>query len=215
MPPAISHLPVLSSRTRCRPSPGDRLSRSRTPTTAPPGLRPLSRRPPDPPFWPGMAGGAGHRRFPRSPHTVDGVGGPALSLRYRHESTPDLPRGLLAGDFTRPRRLPSTVGVHRNPAHIHQAGACVSQERLYPRVPHVRHPVLLADDESCWLFGLSRRTVLPARPNSSLVSRRPACTAASLLRSVHPDQSDSAVIRSPGRRHPPSGSPWRGYGSPT
>ena len=33
--------------------------------------------------------------------------------------------------------------------------------------------------------------------------------------SVHPDQSDSAVIGHQWCRHSPSGSPWHGYGSPT
>ena len=36
--------------------------------------------------------------------------------RYLHEYTADLSRGLPAGDFTRPRSIASTVGVHRYPA---------------------------------------------------------------------------------------------------
>src|SRR5262249_38385148 len=45
-------LPVPSPRTRCRPSPCDRLSRSRTTTTAPPRPGPLGRRRTDPqPTW--------------------------------------------------------------------------------------------------------------------------------------------------------------------
>ena len=67
-----------------------------------------------------------------------------MPLQHRHEYAAGLPRGLPAGDFTRPRSRPPSAGVHRTPAHIRQVGAGVSLEGLYTLVPHVHLSVSLA-----------------------------------------------------------------------
>ena len=160
-------------RTRCRPSPCDRLSRPRTTTTAPPRPRPLeptTRRPASRPGWP--AGGTGRGRFPRSPHTGRRGRCPTLPLRHRHEYAADLPRGLPAGDFTRPRSRPTTrAGVHRTPAHIRQVGAGVSLERLYTLVPHVHLSVSLGGPGSSGSADPSRRCQGCSHPPRRLPAR--------------------------------------------
>jgi len=65
-------------------------------------------------------GGTVPERFPRSPCPGRRGRCPALPLRYRHEYAADIPRGLPAAVFIRPRSHPPSVGVHRNPAHIRQ-----------------------------------------------------------------------------------------------
>jgi hypothetical protein len=70
---------------------------------------------------PGRPGdGLSPGRFPRSLRTGRQVRCPTLPLRHRHEYAADLPRGLPTGVFNQLRSRPPSVGVHRNPAHIHQ-----------------------------------------------------------------------------------------------
>jgi hypothetical protein len=93
---------------------------------------------------------------------------PTLPLRHRHEYAADLPRGLPAGDFTRPRSRPPPAGVHRNPAQIRQVGAGASLERLYTLVPHVHLSVSLGRPRSSSGTDPSRRCQGCSHPNRRL-----------------------------------------------
>ena len=154
-------IPVPALRTRCRPSPCDRLSRLgllrrlRHVPACPAEREPARPRPGRP------GGGTSPGRFPRSPRTGRRGRCPALPLRHRHEYAAALPRGLPAGDFTRPRSRPAIPkrqpGVHRHSAHIRQVGADVPLERLYTLVPHVHLPVSLGRPRSSGSADPSRR----------------------------------------------------------
>ena len=150
------------------------------------------------------AGGADPGWFPRSPHTGRRGRCPAIPLRPRHEYAADLPRGLPAGDFTRPGSRPPSAGVHRTPAHIHQVGAGVSLEGLYTLVPHVHLSVSLAG---------------PGPSGSADPSRR--CQGCSHPHRRLPDQaapSFTGLLRQPGEGsshlHPVTRASWRTKSSP-
>ena len=57
--------------------------------------------------------GPARGRFPRSPHPGRPGRCPALPLRHHYEYAADLPRGLPAGDFTRPRSRPCSASDMR------------------------------------------------------------------------------------------------------
>jgi hypothetical protein len=174
--------------------------RPRVAPTAPSHPWPLSRRRADPPTWPGCpAGGAGQGCFPRSPHTGRRGRWPTLPLRHRHEYAADLPRGLPAGDFTRPRSRPPSAGVHRNPARIRQVGAGVSLERLYTLVPHVHLSVSLGRPRSSGSADPSRRCQGCSHPNRRLPARA-ALSFPNLLR-----QAGDGVVSPPSGNAAPRG----------
>jgi hypothetical protein len=154
-------------------------------------------------------GGTSPGRFPRSPHTGRRGRCPALPLRPRHEYAAALPRGLPAGDFTRPRSRPAIPnrqpGVHRPPAHIRQVGAVVPLERLYTLVPHVHLPVSLGRPRPSGSTDPSRRCRGCSHPPRRLPARA-APSFTSLLRQtgdgVLPPPSGNAAPR--GARSPRS-----------
>ena len=118
-------LPVPALPTRCRPSPCDRLSRSRTTTAAPSPPSAIGRRRAcPPPTWP--AGGEGDPgRVPAfTMHRLAGAVpscSPAASPRVRRRPSPWPPDRRT---LRRPRSRASTGdGVRCWPAHIRQVGA--------------------------------------------------------------------------------------------
>ena len=137
--------------------------------------------------------------FPRSPHTGRRGRWPTLPLRHRHEYAADLPRGLPAGDFTRPGSRPPSVGVHRYPARIRQVGAGASLERLSTLVPHVHLPVLLGRPRSSGSADPSRRCQGCSHPHRRLPARA-ALSFPSLLR-----QTRDGVVSPPSGNAAPRG----------
>src|SRR5713101_4573864 len=83
---ASSDITFLLDLTRCRPSPGTRLSRARSTTAAPPRprLRPASRLSPACRLEGGKLSWSGRGWFPRSQLPGRRVRHPAIPLRYRH-----------------------------------------------------------------------------------------------------------------------------------
>ena len=118
---ASSTLPVSSLRTRCRPSPGGRLSRPRTTTTAPPHPWPLGRRRANPPATWLARRRDGQGWFPRS---------------LLHRSTGEVPNFAPAAS-PRLRRRPSSwpPGRRLHPAQEfarHQLGGRAPHSGPYP-----------------------------------------------------------------------------------
>ena len=106
----------VPSRSRCRPSPCDRLSRPRSTTAAPPP-RPVGGRRAQPARLAGCGpGGTRPGRFPCSLLFARRRRRPALSLRPRHRYAADLPRDLPGtANETRPEVPAASVtsGTHR------------------------------------------------------------------------------------------------------
>ena len=92
----FDHCTLLLNRTRCRPSPCDRLSRPRSTTTAPPHAHPSTDDASIPTAGSGRPDdtGPGHARFPRSLHSDQRAWCPALPLRPRHGYAVDLHHDL-------------------------------------------------------------------------------------------------------------------------
>jgi len=177
-------LPIPSLRTRCRPSPCDRLSRPRTATAAPPRPGLLGRRRTDPlPTWRvdkrGQPGTLPTFTAHRSTGSVPNFA-PAASprVRRRHSSWPPYRRLQPARESPTDR---DRVGVHRTPAHIRQVGAGVPLERLYTLVPHVHLSVSLGRPRSSGSADPSRRCQGCSRPPRRLPGRA-ALSFPSLLR---------------------------------
>jgi len=103
---------------------------------------------------------------------------PAASPRVRRSSSSWPPTDLFKRLRSRPATLKRWSGVHCSPAHIRQVGAGVPLKGLYPLVPHVHLPVLLARPESSGSTDPSCRCQGCSHPHR----RRPSQAALSFTR---------------------------------